>query len=192
MLIISLRSYRFTRLKEELIWIFFNIDKFISQFTELIIGCPAKCHNFYETSLCLLEIVHHRTEIPITRHENHRIHFRSETNSIHSNTEIPVSFFGTIDEGLNRLLLDLKSTLMKRINKDFIGLLCCINCISYSSRELSSLEYEPENIFEIHTRMVEILRRIVEILDIDEDGHALFRISYNHSSYRKYKVKSKK
>lgn len=81
---------------------------------------------------------------------------------------------------------------MKCINKDLVGLLCCINGIGYSSCELPSLENQSENIFEIHTRMVEVLRRIVEILDINEDGHALFGISYDHSSMIIQKTKYKR
>lgn len=81
---------------------------------------------------------------------------------------------------------------MNSVDKDFICFFHSIDSIGYSSHELPSLEDEPENIFEIHARMVEILRRIVEILDIDEDGHALFRISYNHSSMIVQKTKYKR
>ena len=61
----------------------------------------AKCHDLWDILLSLLHIVHHRTKITITRYEHNRIHFCSETNSIHSDTEIPVSLFGPINKCCN-------------------------------------------------------------------------------------------
>lgn len=71
---------------------------------------------------------------------------------------------------------------MNSTDEDFIRFFRRIDCIGDSSREFSSLENQPKKVFEVHTRMVEILRRIIQILDIDEDGHALLGVSYDHVS----------
>lgn len=71
---------------------------------------------------------------------------------------------------------------MNSLDKYFVGLFGGINSISNSSSELASLKHQLKDVFEIHARVIEILRGIVEILHIDEDGNTLFWVSYNHRS----------
>lgn len=70
---------------------------------------------------------------------------------------------------------------MDGLDEDLVGLLSGIDRIGYRSGQFASLQDELQDMFEVHSGMVEVLCGIIEILHVHEDGYTLFWISYDHN-----------
>ena len=120
------------------------------------------------------EIFDERNEIAIASEEDDGVEFLRSGDGVNSESDIPVGLLGAPVEYLQVFRLWLDTDLGQSLEKAFFLTRLRRDHVGARTDEPTPGDRVLQDVAEIHTRMINVLRAVVEILRVDENADALF------------------